>query len=240
MTTTIPDNGTASTSVRYWRSMVDKHGIEWLRTAWRSINDLRKQCIADGQPADMVEHAQAILNAMNQAGADHEEAAMNAMVQAGEAAEDVAVYTAKAALDTRAAASTPAPTHSSASVDHRASAGPAITEDGMYRTADGAIYKVQYAIHGSGRLYAKLLVVEREPVRDAEGTIVEPAKVRFDYAPGMVNKLQPSDKLTVEAAKAFGALYGTCVRCGKGLTLEDSIKRMMGRTCYGKTFGGAK
>ena len=36
-----------------------------------------------------------------------------------------------------------------------------ITEDGMY-VKDGVVYKVQFAVHGSGNLYAKRLVVAGE------------------------------------------------------------------------------
>jgi hypothetical protein len=94
-------------------------------------------------------------------------------------------------------------------------------EDGMY-IKEGVIYKVQLAIHGSGKPYAKRLVAD------------EFGSSRFEYAPGVVHRLRPEDKLTKEEAKNWGALYGTCCRCGRTLTAEDSIERMMGPVCYGK------
>jgi hypothetical protein len=112
-----------------------------------------------------------------------------------------------------------------------------VSEDGMYcirvaNQADGVrmdktgqswrIFKVQRAVHGSGRLYAK----ELHP--DADGSWT------FKYAPGALNLLAATDKMTREQAKKFGALYGTCVRCGRTLTREDSIDRMMGAVCSSK------
>lgn len=105
--------------------------------------------------------------------------------------------------------------------------------EGMYRK-DGEIYKVQRAVHGSGNLYAKILVVDTEAVRDADGSIVEAAEVHFEYAPGAINKLSVSDKLSLDEAKAFGALYGTCCVCGRTLTNETSIEAGIGPICAKK------
>lgn len=96
-------------------------------------------------------------------------------------------------------------------------------EDGMY-VLDGEIYKVQHAVHGSGRQYAKLLIPN-----ETKGQ-----KATFEYAPGVVTKLRPEHRMTKDQAKEYGALYGTCVRCGRVLTAEDSIDRMMGLICSGK------
>jgi hypothetical protein len=106
-------------------------------------------------------------------------------------------------------------------------------EDGMYRK-DGVIYKVQRAVHGSGHKYAKQLVVEREAVRDEFGFITEAAKVRFEYASGAVHTLKPEHKMSLEEAKAFGALYGTCCQCGRTLTDEGSIADGIGPVCAKK------
>jgi hypothetical protein len=94
--------------------------------------------------------------------------------------------------------------------------------DGMY-LMNGVVYKVQRAIHGSGRLYAKRLL----PNSPGERAV-------FIYAPGVVNVLTPEHKMTMKQAKEWGALYGTCVRCGAVLTAEDSIERMMGPICATK------
>jgi hypothetical protein len=98
---------------------------------------------------------------------------------------------------------------------------PEVTE-GMYQVGD-TIYKVQKAVHGSGRLYAKVLM-ERN------------GAWKFEMAKGMVFKLKASDKLSLEAAKAFGQLYGVCCCCGATLTDENSIAEGIGPICASKGF----
>lgn len=94
--------------------------------------------------------------------------------------------------------------------------------DGMY-LRDGVIYKVQVAVHGSGNLYAKQLVREGD-------------RWAFVFAPGMIRKLHSGHRMTLEQAKEFGALYGTCCVCGRTLTNEDSIAAGIGPVCAGKEF----
>lgn len=96
-----------------------------------------------------------------------------------------------------------------------------IDQDGMYRM-DDTIYKVQKAVHGSGRLYAKRLVV------DGFG------KAHFEYAAGIVYRLRNEHRMTLEQAKEFGALYGTCCVCGRTLTREESIEAGIGPVCAGR------
>lgn len=102
----------------------------------------------------------------------------------------------------------------------------AVTE-GMYRLPNGDIYKVQKAVHGSGHLYAKKLVKLEEPttVRGQE------AHYAFEMARGAIKALRPEYRMTREDAKEFGDLYGACVKCGKTLTDEASIKRGIGPKC---------
>lgn len=108
-----------------------------------------------------------------------------------------------------------------------------ITEDGMYRL-DDTIYKVQVAVHGSGHLYAKRLVIDAPAVRDADGNVVAPTEAHFERDESAVRKLRPEHRLTAEDAKAFGDLYGMCVRCAATLTDEESIARGTGPVCAGK------
>ena len=96
--------------------------------------------------------------------------------------------------------------------------GPA--EEGMYRL-DGVIFKVQVAVHGSGKPYAKRLVQNG-------------GAWSFEYAPGAVHKLGPEHLLTLDQAKEFGALYGTCCVCGRTLTNEASIEAGIGPVCASK------
>lgn len=98
---------------------------------------------------------------------------------------------------------------------------PRVTEAGMYQHPDGRIFKVQKAVHGSGRLYAKLLVPPREFGGRAE----------FKYTAGAIFELNPDMQMTMAQAKAFGALYGTCCNCGATLTNEKSIELGIGPVC---------
>ncbi|MCU0505458.1 MAG: DUF6011 domain-containing protein [Chloroflexi bacterium] len=98
--------------------------------------------------------------------------------------------------------------------------------EGWYKVGDD-IYKVQKAVHGSGRLYAKRLDV---PVPGIKGEWV--------YAPGVVNTLTVEQRLTEEQAREFGRLYGVCCCCGAVLTDEDSIENGIGPVCASKAFRG--
>lgn len=103
-----------------------------------------------------------------------------------------------------------------------AAAGPArsTAPEGMHRIGD-AIYKVQKAVHGSGRLYAKRLVQSGE-------------SWTFEFAPGMVQRLSESTRMTLEEAREWGTLYGTCCACGRTLTDETSIALGIGPVCATK------
>jgi hypothetical protein len=107
--------------------------------------------------------------------------------------------------------------------------------DGIY-FKDGVVYKVVKAVHGSGHSYAKRLVPPRErtdgavdPVMGLQGH----SRGRFEFAKGAIRELTPDDKMTLEQAREYGALYGICSNCGAMLTDEDSIERGMGPICAG-------
>lgn len=112
----------------------------------------------------------------------------------------------------------------------------------MYKY-DGDIYKVQKAVHGSGNLYAKKLVVldggyEVQSGEGWRGGRLTKVTVSFEYAPGIFNKLSEDDRLSLEEAREFGALYGTCCVCGRLLTNELSIALGIGPVCGSREFGG--
>lgn len=94
--------------------------------------------------------------------------------------------------------------------------------EGMHKALH-SIYKVQRAIHGSGNLYAKKLT-------RVEGS----DDWTFEYAPGAMRILSEETKMTLEQAKEFGALYGTCCVCGRTLTDEKSIEAGIGPVCANK------
>jgi Family of unknown function (DUF6011) len=97
---------------------------------------------------------------------------------------------------------------------------PPVTEDGIY-VLDGQVYKVVSALHGSGRLYAKVLMPA-----DVKG-----ARAKWQYAKGAVYRLSSVDRMTPEQASEFGKLYGVCCSCGLPLTDERSIEHGYGPTC---------
>lgn len=98
--------------------------------------------------------------------------------------------------------------------------------EGMHRLADGRIYKVQIAHHGSGRPYAKILITREL----ADGT----HRASFEYAQGAIRNLSSATLMTMDEAKAYGALYGVCCVCAAVLTDERSIAAGIGPVCAGK------
>lgn len=82
---------------------------------------------------------------------------------------------------------------------------------------DARIFKIQVAVHGSGRLYAKELIDNR-----------------FEYVQVMGELARHGRKLTLEEAKSYGQLYGTCCLCGRTLTDETSIENGIGPVCAKK------
>lgn len=91
-------------------------------------------------------------------------------------------------------------------------------EAAIYLMGD-VVVKVQRAVHGSGNMYAKRL---------------DPATGRFEYEAGLIRKITPAMRMTLEQAKEFGAIYGVCCNCGRTLTNEDSIEAGIGPVCAGK------
>lgn len=105
--------------------------------------------------------------------------------------------------------------------------GLAIQSDGMYRTPDGTVFRVQVAKQGSGNLYAKRLIVTFD---EAKKKFVG----HFQYASGAVYSLKPDDKMTLAEAKSYGQLYNLCCVCGADLTDETSIAEGIGPVCGGR------
>ena len=108
---------------------------------------------------------------------------------------------------------------------------PEVEADGMYRNpATGEVFKVQVAVHGSGKLYAKKLVKLDEPVMKRG----KEAHYDFVMASGAIMTIKPEWRLSREDAAEFGKLYGCCIRCGLVLTDEDSIDLGIGPDCRKK------
>jgi len=102
--------------------------------------------------------------------------------------------------------------------------------EGMYRDpATGDIFKVQVAVHGSGRLYAKKLVALEEPRVKGKKTYSH----EFVYVRGLYTRIQAAWKMSKEEAQEWGRLYGSCCKCGAILTDERSIANGIGPVCGG-------
>ena len=91
-------------------------------------------------------------------------------------------------------------------------------EQGMYRTANGDIFRVQKS-RESGNLYAKRLVIDIGGVAS------------FEFESGAMRFLKASDKMSLEDAKAFGVETGICCVCGAFLTDERSVAEGIGPVC---------
>lgn len=94
--------------------------------------------------------------------------------------------------------------------------------EGMYRTADATIYRVQRS-RESGRLYAKRM----------EWSLTED-KPRFEYDAGAIYRLTSDDRMSVEDARAWGVETGVCCVCGAFLTDAKSVARGIGPVCEGR------
>lgn len=92
---------------------------------------------------------------------------------------------------------------------------------GIYRR-DGIIFKVYKTVHGAGKMCAKELIL------DGSG------KPEWKYR-GLAYKLvSAGDRMTLDEAKEFGAIYGVCCVCGRTLTKEESIEAGIGPVCAEK------
>lgn len=122
--------------------------------------------------------------------------------------------------------------------------------EGIHKLGD-TIYKVQIAVRGSGRPYAKRLDVTPQcpghldegpsafdaPLvycADANECPNRQAEAEFVYEAGAVRKLSEDTLLPLEEAQKFGRLYGVCCACGRVLTDENSIAAGIGPICADK------
>lgn len=102
-------------------------------------------------------------------------------------------------------------------VSAKAVANSKTIEPGFYKVGDN-IYKVQKSPN-SGYCFAKVLT--------GHG---------FEYAKGAIKTIMPADKLTLEDAKEYGKVHGSCIICQRTLTDEASINAGIGPICAGKYF----
>lgn len=111
-----------------------------------------------------------------------------------------------------------------ARADHAARAVPApappaerpaggLAEEGVYRR-QGKVFRV---VTKDGRRFAEEMV-----------------RGKYVYAKGMVYRLGPADRLTLEEAKAWGRREIRCIRCGTALEKKESREAGIGPVCATK------
>ena len=108
----------------------------------------------------------------------------------------------------------------------------AITEPGIYETADGAIY-IAKTNKSKTNLYAKRLIETAERVTEA-GAVIE---IDFLYEAGAIYKLDPGMKMDAAKAQALTVKYGRCLICGRRLKAAKSVIAGIGPVCA-KYYGG--
>lgn len=96
----------------------------------------------------------------------------------------------------------------------------------------GAVIKVQRNLAGTGT-YAKRLTL---PTADELAADPE-ANGTWDYVGGLTRQLSADTLMDLDAAKAYGKLYGFCGCCGRRLNKEASIEAGIGPVCAGKFEG---
>lgn len=103
-----------------------------------------------------------------------------------------------------------------------------VSEPGMYRVGD-RIFKVLPS-RSSNRHYAKELVgfhwEDGRPVSDDNS-----ANLRFVIAKGAMALIGEEHRMNPEQERAFGAVVGNCIDCGKLLTKPESIAYGKGPVC---------
>jgi hypothetical protein len=93
-------------------------------------------------------------------------------------------------------------------------------DEGFYRV-EGTVYRVQKARSTDNR-YAKVLSTD-----GGSRTWTYVGRSPF-------SKLTPDTKLTLADAEAHGLAYGWCLRCGRDLTVPESVERGIGPVCAKK------
>ncbi len=94
-----------------------------------------------------------------------------------------------------------------------------VTEVGMYRDADGVVFRVKRS-RESGNLYAMRFHPEAQ-VRSE----------RFTYERGGIYRLSATQRMSVEQAQELGVRFGICCVCGAELTVTENVERGIGPVC---------
>lgn len=97
---------------------------------------------------------------------------------------------------------------------------------GVYEV-NGEIFNVKWN-RSKTNLYAQRLV-EIDGDRLAEsGDVVH---IEFEYAPGVIKRLKPHQRMSIERARELTIRYGRCLACGRALKNAESVERGIGPVC---------
>lgn len=98
---------------------------------------------------------------------------------------------------------------------------------GVYEV-NGEIFNVKFN-KAKTNLYAQRLVELPNVDRLTEsGDVVH---IEFTYAPGVVQRLKPHHKMSIERARELTIRYGRCLACGRRLKNAESVERGIGPVC---------
>ena len=98
---------------------------------------------------------------------------------------------------------------------------------GVYEV-NGEIFNLKFN-KAKTNLYAQRLVEKPGVDRLAEsGDVVH---IEFEYAPGVVRRLKPHHKMSIERARELTIRYGRCLACGRRLKNAESVERGIGPVC---------
>lgn len=102
-------------------------------------------------------------------------------------------------------------------------------EPGMYRTADGTIYKV-YPAQNGGHLLAKRVELIEDWTFETHGK----NKANLVYAGAAGRFVTAADRMSLDEAKDYGRAYAFCCVCGAYLENEESVALGIGPVCGGR------
>jgi hypothetical protein len=133
-----------------------------------------------------------------------------------ESAAEVKACSAGPRADSPSKTPTARPAHVAQAVTGQAGSWDTPADEGVYRVHD-RIYRVVVKANGSGRPYAEEMV-----------------NGKYVYAKGMVFRLRPQDRMSLEEAKAWGRAEVRCIRCGIKLEKASSREAGIGPICATK------
>lgn len=96
-------------------------------------------------------------------------------------------------------------------------------DEGFY-LRNGEFFKVMWNRAGTRR-YARIL-----DLVEVSG-VIKPHWIWTEVCKGMVYKLTETERVTPAQAKAFGDMYHHCFKCGRELTVPQSIEDGIGPKC---------